>query len=172
MPGDWSTKALFEIADCFIGLTYKPTDITPNSGTTILRSNNIQGGRLFLPGTIDVTTRISEKLLLQDNDILICSRNGSSNLVGKCCLISGLTKKTSFGAFMTVCRMFFGLPKYMYYFMQSGRFRSQIRPNANTTTINQLTTYMLKNVKVPFPPIKQQEKIVEKLDELSFILIQ
>jgi restriction endonuclease S subunit len=169
---DWPEKTLSEIADCFIGLTYKPVDIVPQNGTTILRSNNIQGGRLFLPGTIEVTTRIPDKLFLRDDDILICSRNGSSNLVGKCCLISGLTKKASFGAFMTVCRVFSGLPKFIYYFMQSGKFRSQIRPNANTTTINQLTTNILKNVKIPFPPIEQQEKVVGKLDKLSLLLTE
>ena len=79
------TVRLKELGTVFIGLTYKPDNVS-NIGTIVLRSSNIQDGQLDLNDVVRVNSTIKEKLIVQSDDILMCSRNGSAKLVGKCAL--------------------------------------------------------------------------------------
>jgi len=102
---NYPIKKLSDIADYWNGLTYKPSDATENEmDTLVLRSSNIQNGELVFDDNVFVNCTIKEKLYVQDNDILMCSRNGSAALVGKTAIIKGLKKPTTFGAFMMIIR--------------------------------------------------------------------
>ena len=100
---------------------------------------------------------------MEENDILICARNGSKALVGKCAIFSGVQEKTSFGAFMAVYRTRFY--KYVYYFLNSNTFRSTFN-NDDTKQINQLTQDMIKNALIPIPPLSEQQRIVETIESV------
>ena len=172
-------KSLSEIAEYWNGLTYKPEDVA-DEGTIVLRSSNIQNAQLDFEDTVRVTCSIGEKKYVQDNDILMCSRNGSARLVGKVALIKDIEEPMSFGAFMMVIRSQY-YPYLMTYF-QMPAFRAQITTGA-TTTINQITGKMLDNVKLPVPEkieldsfisfIEQVDKskvvVQESLDELQLL---
>jgi type I restriction enzyme S subunit len=69
----------------------------------------------------------------------------------------------TFGAFMTVYKSNFN--EFVYHFLNSNVFRFQLG-ESNTTTVNQLTQKMLRNILIPFPPFADQKRIVEKVDEL------
>ena len=69
------------------------------TGTLVLRSSNIQNGALAFEDNVYVNCDIKEKLLVQENDILMCSRNGSAALVGKTALIKGLVSTILINAF-------------------------------------------------------------------------
>ena len=149
-PKGYQEKYLSEIAEYWNGLTYKPNDVA-NEGTIVLRSSNIQNASLDFADTVRVNCKIGTKKYVQDNDILMCSRNGSAKLVGKVALIKELSEPMSFGAFMMIIRSAY-YPFLMTYF-QSPAFRSQITTGA-TTTINQITGRMLDNVKLAIPDIE------------------
>ena len=85
-PKGFEVKNLSEIAESFIGLTYKPDDVS-DEGTLVLRSGNIQNSKLVFRDNVRVTTKVREKLFVKENDILMCSRNGSARLVGKVAMI-------------------------------------------------------------------------------------
>ena len=149
-PKGYQEKYLSEIAEYWNGLTYKPDDVA-NEGTIVLRSSNIQNASLDFADTVRVNCKIGTKKYVQDNDILMCSRNGSAKLVGKVALIKELSEPMSFGAFMMIIRSAY-YPFLMTYF-QLPAFRSQITTGA-TTTINQITGRMLDNVKLAIPDIE------------------
>ena len=149
-PKGYQEKYLSEIAEYWNGLTYKPVDVA-NEGTIVLRSSNIQNASLDFADTVRVNCKIGTKKYVQDNDILMCSRNGSAKLVGKVALIKELSEPMSFGAFMMIIRSAY-YPFLMTYF-QLPAFRSQITTGA-TTTINQITGRMLDNVKLAIPDIE------------------
>lgn len=129
-------KKLSEIADYWNGLTYKPTDtVQDGTGILVLRSSNIQNGALSFDDNVRVTCPIKEKLFVKENDILLCSRNGSAALVGKTALIKGLTEPMTFGAFMMIIRSSY-YPFLKTYF-EMPVFRKQI--STGTSTINQIT---------------------------------
>ena len=70
----------------------------------VLRSCNIVNDQVDLSGLVRVKTTVRENQFAQKNDILICARNGSRSLVGKCALIPDLREPASFGAFMAIYR--------------------------------------------------------------------
>lgn len=78
----WPIKALPELATYSIGLTYKPEDVF-EEGIIVLRSGNIQDSKLILDDVVRVKCPIKETLYILEDDILMCSRNGSAALVGK-----------------------------------------------------------------------------------------
>jgi type I restriction enzyme, S subunit len=162
IPAHWEVKKLRYLGDALIGLTYDPADVvSEDEGTLVLRSSNIQNGRITLDDNVYVSTHISTELITRDKDILICSRNGSRALVGKAAKIEGRAIGSSFGAFTTVFRseindfLFYVFNSQLFAF-QAGRFM--------TTTINQLTTGTLKDLEVPIPPTLEQRAIADFLD--------
>ena len=162
LPEGWEWCNLLMIGTTNIGLTYRPADID-TQGIMVLRSCNIVNEKINLTDLVRVKTSIRTNQFVQKNDILICARNGSRTLVGKCALIPELDEQASFGAFMAIYRTpYFG---YIIHFLRSNFFRS-IFDDSNSTTINQLTQDMLKRAIVPLPPLAEQHMIVKKLNTL------
>ena len=156
-----------EIAEYFNGLTYTPDNVS-EGGTIVLRSSNIQNSQLDFADTVRVDCSIKERLFVKDNDILMCSRNGSARLVGKVAIIKNLSEPMTFGAFMMIIRSKY-YPYLMTYF-QMDAFRRQIKTGA-TTTINQITGNMLNKIILPLPEmaeINEFATFVEQTDKLKF----
>ena len=130
----------------------------------MLRSSNIKNGRLDLCDIVRVSKEIPEKLRVAPNDIIICARNGSKRLVGKSAIVDTVNEPMTFGAFMAICKT--PLYKYIYQFLQSDLFFSQLRDVSGTTTINQLTQNNFNAFLVPMPPIEEQQRIVERIEEI------
>lgn len=153
-PHGYQYAKLSDIATYFNGLTYKPENVA-EEGTIVLRSSNIQNSQLDFADTVRVDCAIKKRLMVQENDILMCSRNGSAKLVGKVALIKGIQEPMSFGAFMMIIRsQYFG---YLMTYFQMDAFRQQIKTGA-TTTINQITGRMLDDVTIPLPPMALVEQ--------------
>ena len=163
IPSNWEWCRVRNVSNSYIGLTYKPTDID-EKGTIVLRSCNIRNGKLALDDIVRVSSSISEKLLIEENDIIICARNGSKRLVGKSALIRNLTEPMTFGAFMAICKT--PIYEYMFAYLQSDLFFGQLRDVSNTTTINQLTQNKFSDFLIPIPPVKEQERIAFKISQL------
>ena len=155
-----------DIGSTNIGLTYHPEDVVID-GIPVLRSNNIKNNKLIFDDLIKVNCEIREKQYIGENDILICARNGSKALVGKCAIYSGELGLTSFGAFMAVYRT--QCFEYVYYYFQTKVFRRYFE-NENNKQINQVTQSILKDAIIPLPPIKEQKRIVEKINKVFELL--
>ena len=161
-------KKLSEISSYWNGLTYKPADaVEDGTGTLVLRSSNIQNGALAFEDNVYVNCDIKEKLLVQENDILMCSRNGSAALVGKTALIKGLVEPTTFGAFMMIIRSEYY--SYLKTYFEMPFFRNQI--STGTSTINQITGKMLNEISLPIPDmdtVRMFEAFVHQSDKSKF----
>jgi len=161
-----------DIATATIGLTYKPDNVT-DEGIIVLRSGNIQNAELCLSDDIVRVSniKIKEDKFVRENDILMCSRNGSARLVGKCCLIPKLNEQMSYGAFMTVIRS-----KYPYFlngFFNSTYFLQQLT-GTQTASVNQITTGMLNGYTVIKPRETEENQFAEfvKLIDKSKFIVQ
>ena len=161
IPNGWIWCNLSMIGQTNIGLTYSPADIDPN-GIMVLRSSNIINSQLDFSDLVKVNTNIRDSQYVENNDILICARNGSKALVGKCALIENFNEKASFGAFMAIYRTAFY--RYIFYFLQTSVFK-EIFYDGNSTAINQLTQAMIKSARIPLPPIEEQNRITMCLKE-------
>ena len=163
IPQSWEWTRICNITQSYIGLTYSPSEVS-SQGTIVLRSSNIKNGRLDLCDIVRVSKEIPEKLRVAPNDIIICARNGSKRLVGKSAIVDTVNEPMTFGAFMAICKT--PLYKYIYQFLQSDLFFSQLRDVSGTTTINQLTQNNFNAFLVPIPPIEEQQRIVERIEEI------
>ena len=170
-PKGYPIKVLSEIAEYWNGLTYKPEDVS-DEGIIVLRSSNIQNATLDFADIVRVSCKIGDKKYVQDNDILMCSRNGSARLVGKVALIKEVEEPMSFGAFMMIIRSAYY--SYLMTYFQMPAFRMQIATGA-TTTINQITGRMLDAVKLPVPDadtINQFADFVKQVDKSKVAVLK
>jgi hypothetical protein len=164
IPNGWEWCRVREISQSYIGLTYSPSEVS-SDGVIVLRSSNIQNGKISLNDIVRVKSSISEKLWVEENDIIICARNGSKKLVGKSAIVEEISEPMTFGAFMTICKTV--LYRYVHIFLQSDLFFSQLRNVSGTTTINQLTQNNFNGFLIPIPPKREQERISNKLSDIS-----
>lgn len=144
------------------GLTYSPDNICEQEkGILVLRSSNIQDSKISLEDNVYVDCSVSKEMLVRKGDLLICSRNGSANLVGKTAQIEDDLYAT-WGAFMMVFRTLHK-PRYAYYLLNHSITKN--KGLFGTSTINQLTNSMLGNIFVNFEiEDAEQIKIANYLD--------
>ena len=162
LPEGWAWCRLSMVGATNIGLTYKPTEVK-ETGTIVLRSCNIKNGKINFADLVRVQADIRENQYIYKNDILICARNGSQSLVGKCAIMQDLPEAASFGAFMAVFRSICN--QYVYYYFNTSLFRSSFS-NDDSKQINQVTQAILRDTLIPLPPFAEQTRIVAKLHEI------
>lgn len=163
IPEDWEVKRIRYIGDAINGLTYSPSDIVnQGNGILVLRSSNIENGRLVFKDNVYVK-KCNPKFYVKKGDIIICSRNGSASLVGKCAIVDNAID-ASFGAFMMRFRSF-NHNKYIYYLLTSAI--SHYKQLFSTSTINQLTLSIFENIKMPICNYFTQKRIADYLDDIT-----
>ncbi len=158
-PSDWSRVSLGQIGHCVTGLTYSPDDVV-DDGLLVLRSSNIAGNEIALNDNVYVSTKVSQESLTRVNDILVCVRNGSKQLIGKNALITNESAGLAHGAFMTLFRS--DENSYVAHLLQSDMFRRQVHRNLGAT-INSINTSDLKRFAFPWPSAEERIAIANVL---------
>ena len=159
LPSGWKVVKLGEIGKVINGLTYSPDNVS-NNGLLVLRSSNINNNSIVLNDDDVYVKGISKFNKTLENDILICVRNGSKNLIGKSALITEKYKDLAFGAFMAIFRSNYNL--FLIHIFKTNTFFKQVK-NDLGATINSINNSNLLNFKIPLPPLDEQEKIAEIL---------
>ncbi len=158
IPTQWDSTKLKFLGESIIGIIYSPDNVVnEGEGILVLRSSNIQDGKLAFEDCVYVKKEVQEKHLVKRGDILLCARNGSAHLVGKSAFIEKKNVGATFGAFMSIVRS--NLDKYLFYFFNSQVFKAQTGL-FSTSTINQLTSDTLNNLFISFPRDKQEQTII------------
>ncbi|EIN9355271.1 restriction endonuclease subunit S [Vibrio vulnificus] len=168
IPSGWSWERLGNVGETNIGLTYSPKD-AGETGIPVLRSANIQRGKIDLSDLVRVQKEVKDSVLVEIGDLLICARNGSKALVGKTAQICELKEPMAFGAFMAIFRSC--INDYIEVFLNSPVYRKNLE-GVSTTTINQITQSNLRSTICPIPPVEEQHRIVAKVDELMALCDQ
>ena len=138
--------------------------VDKEEGRLVLRASNISGGQIVDADNVYVRCPVPDKLILREGDILICSRSGSRNLIGKNARIANTPLGVTFGAFMTILRG--ANNDYLHQVFNSKLFEYQSGAFL-TSTINQLTLGILNDMKIPFPPAGEQQSILQYLNEAT-----
>ena len=156
IPGDWDVKRLAEIGESIIGLTYSPSNVR-EYGTLVLRSSNVQNGKLAFYNNVYVDMELPKRVIVEEGDILICVRNGSRQLIGKCARIDKKIAGSAFGAFMSIYRSKYS--DFIFHQFQSRIIQRQINETMGAT-INQITNKDLATFQIPLPPTKAEQTAI------------
>lgn len=167
IPSDWEIKKLVKLGNVISGLTYSPDDISEETGVLVLRSSNIQGGRLTFDDNVFVKVKEEDFNPVKKNDILICVRNGSKSLIGKCALIDNNAEGMAFGAFMAVFRGDYN--EYLIHVFNTDIYYREIHRNLGAT-INSINGSDLKEFKIPLPPLAEQKAITQILSTADAVI--
>ena len=158
IPEGWEVKKIKYVGYGVNGLTYSPSDLCGEEGTLVLRSSNIQNSKLVFDDNVYVSCPVPEKLLVKKGDIIVCSRNGSAALVGKCALVED-DIYASFGAFMLRFQSTL-YNRYAFYLLTG--VISNYKQLFSTTTVNQLTLGIFNNMIAPITPSEEEQKQIAK----------
>lgn len=165
--GDWEERKLGELGNLVSGLTYSPDDVR-ESGLLVLRSSNIQSGKILLEDNVYVTPDIHGANLTRTNDILICVRNGSKTLIGKNALIPDGMPVCTHGAFMTVFRS--DTAKFIFQLFQTAAYQKQVDGDLGAT-INSINGNNLIKYKFFVPKsAEEQQKIADFLSSVDELI--
>lgn len=164
--GEWDEVRLSTLGDLVSGLTYSPDDVR-DEGLLVLRSSNIQGGKIDLNDCVYVDPNIKGADLSQPNDILVCVRNGSTALIGKTALIPRGMPLCTHGAFMTVFRSH--TPKFVFQLFQTSRYQKQVAGDLGAT-INSINGAQFLRYKFLVPKPPEQQRIADCLTSLDDLI--
>ena len=168
MPNGWAWTRLGVLSS---SIQYGVNNGAEQNGShRLLRITDIQDGRVDWENVPFTTIEDEEKYSLHLNDIVF-ARTGAT--VGKSFLIKSLPFPSVYASYLIRIRLIDGiLSEYIYKFFNSGCYWDQItdksigvgQPNCNGTS--------LKELFIPVPPRKEQERILPKIiDTLNIISI-
>ncbi len=165
----WKLKPLGSLGTFMRGLTYSSNDVA-KEGLTVLRSSNIQDGRLVLDSDlVHIGKSCPPSLLLQDGDVAICMSNGSKILVGKSAEYKGgYIGNVTVGAFCSIFRASLDFAKIIF---KTPQYIDFIAREISGGNINNLKNSDLEEFKFPVPADKnEQHKIADCIGSLDDLI--
>jgi restriction endonuclease S subunit len=164
--GEWKETRLGKLGKLVSGLTYSPDDVR-EAGLLVLRSSNVQNSEITLDDCVYVDPSIKGANLSQPEDILICVRNGSKALIGKCALIPKGMPLCTHGAFMTVFRA--EAPSFVFQLFQSDKYQKQVAGDLGAT-INSINGSQFLKYEFMVPKPAEQKRIADFLVSLDALI--
>lgn len=168
MKSQYPLRPMAELVDIISGVTYDKGDqVYEQTNQVILTADNISH---------DGTFKISKKVYLREDftpdstkrlykdDIFICMSSGSRAHVGKCAIIPENMPYFA-GGFMKILRKKANeiLPKYLWAVLSSKSYRLFFGQGSTGSNINNIGS-KLGAIKIPFPPLDIQRKIVDEIE--------
>ena len=168
LPQGWYSVTANDVCSIIGGVSYNKADIQ-DTGIRVLRGGNIQNGKV-----IDCFDDVFISLSYQNNDnqvqrgdIIVVASTGSQTVIGKTGFADRDIPKTQIGAFLRIVR-----PKqktlspYIRLIFQTDAYKDYIRNVAKGSNINNVKNAHLQNFQICLPPLEEQQRIVQKIEEL------
>lgn len=177
LPQGWAYSYLGDSVEIIRGITFPGSEKSkvPDKGrVACLRTSNIQDqiewNDLLYIGEEFVSR---EDQFLMPRDIVMSMAN-SRELVGKVALVGEeIPQKTSFGGFLGVLRPFLIEPRFVMSLLRTPHTREELIDSASqTTNIANISLAKLRPLFFAIPPLPEQHRIVDKVDELMALCDQ
>ena len=171
-PQSWCSVTVNDVCSIIGGVSYNKADIQ-DTGIRVLRGGNIQNGKV-----IDCFDDVFIPLSYQNNDnqvqhgdIIVVASTGSQTLIGKTGFADRDIPKTQIGAFLRIVRLKQkALSPYIRLIFQTDDYKGYIRNVAKGSNINNVKSAHLQNYQIYLPPLEEQQRIVQKIEELFSVL--
>ena len=166
---NWTYAKVSDFAELLRGISYKKDESRKESQKgykPILRSNNINYELNFVDLVYVPEKKIKSIQFIKEDDIIFAMSSGSKHLVGK----SAQSKRNydgSYGAFCGLLRVSNLMnKKYVGLFFKSQEYRKYVSRISKGTNINNLKRDHILEINFPLAPLNEQNRIVEKVEEL------
>ena len=136
----------------------------------MVRISDIQEGKVKWETVpyCDIDENNIESYLLHENDILFARTGGT---VGKSYIVTDIPENSVFAGYLIRTSYSSKLcAKYMKYFMESQLYWRQLRNGTIATAQPNCNGQTLSKMILPLPPLKEQQRIVDKIDEILSII--
>ena len=170
IPKNWCWVRLDSVINLYRGVSYGKNDAhkkKEKDDILILRGGNLGEGYIQIEtDNIYVNKNLVNPVqIVKKHDVLIVSSTGSSTVIGKAGISNIDYSDVAFGAFLMLARPKERFNKsYINYFFLTDIYRHRIRLLANGTNINNVRVEHVNGTTFPLPPLVEQERIVNKLD--------
>ena len=172
LPQGWYSVTVNDVCSIIGGVSYNKADIQ-DTGIRVLRGGNIQNGKV-IACIDDVFIPLSYQNndnQVQHGDIIVVASTGSQTLIGKTGFADRDIPKTQIGAFLRIVRpKQKALSSYIRLIFQTNAYKDYIRDVAKGSNINNVKNAHLLNYQICLPPLEEQQRIVQKIEELFSVL--
>lgn len=165
----WKSKKLAELCDVFSDGDWIETKMQSNSGIRLIQTGNIGEG--IFKNRLDKSRYISEITLKEQRCTEIfegdCLISRLPEPVGRACILPSTEHRMITAVDCTILRFKSDQisPQYFNYYSQSAQYLSKVDSLTSGATRKRISRKNLGLVEVPFPDLKEQEKIVCILDK-------
>ena len=156
----WQQSLLMDQVEIRRGLTYKPSDVR-SSGVRVLRSSNIVDDTFILSDDdVFVDKGVVNIPKVSNGDILVTAANGSTKLVGKHAILKNLPDDeiVVHGGFMLLFKT--EQNYFVNAWMSSNEYKRVLQfVQGGNGAIGNLSSTVLKSMKMSFPSVQEQSAI-------------
>jgi len=175
IPEDWKTAKLGDICRFKRGFSYHSNQITKNStNIRFITINDFEkeGGlkqnseKIFIKENIN----IDSEFFIKSGDVLIANTDMSKGfIIGAPILIENLKSNVVYS--MDLTKLIFNISridnKFLFYLLKHDKIRKKMKAFAQGTNVLHLNHDLVKNIKIPLPPLPEQRKIAEILSTVD-----
>ncbi|EAJ0326320.1 restriction endonuclease subunit S [Campylobacter lari] len=164
LPQGWEWKSLGEIGEIITGTT--PSKNNPNfygNEYPLFKPSDLNGDMIikFASDNLSKVGFDNARNLPKDTILVVCigasiGKVGLSGVNGSCNQqINAIVPNSTF------------VSKYLFFVCLSNYFQEILKKNASQTTLPIINKTEFSKLKIPLPPLQEQEQIASHLDELS-----
>ena len=158
-----------ELATLVRGVSYKKNQaskVLKPDHIAVLRANNISNGTFNSDDLVYVPRNlVHNEQVIHAGDIVITMSSGSKAHVGKVALAIN-DMGVAYGAFCSKLVVNDVLPKYLFYILRDGKFRSHIESKSKGTNINNIKQEYILDYEILLPNKGEQQRIVNRIEEM------
>jgi type I restriction enzyme S subunit len=167
IPKDWKITELSDIAKCSVGIATSTTHAYSETGVLLLRNQNIKEGKIALNDVLYINSEFDElnkSKRLRENDIITVRTGypGISAVVPK-----ELEGAQSFTTLIIRLNEQKPLSNFLCYYINSEKGKTFFTNNQAGGGQQNVGAKTLERMKIPLPPLPEQQKIAEILSTLD-----
>ena len=168
VPDSWVWTGLGKLITIISGVSYDKKDVS-NKGIRILRGGNVNELKTSIfPDDVFLPEKYYDAdKQVRKNDVVIVASTGSKAVIGKAGFVDNDIFNTQIGAFLRIVRPLFDvIAPYLKLIFATEYYREHIRMQSQGTNINNVKAEYITDLRIPFPPLAEQVRIVAEIEKL------
>lgn len=170
LPKGWANSELCNITEVVSGNAFKSKDFVEN-GIPVVKISNVQSGKYieknqeYLPDSF--VNESNARFIVNHNDLLIAlTRPIVSNKL-KVCTYPNKKQVGLLNQRVARLDVYEGSSEcFLHYYLSSKGFKESVQASMSETLQPNLSPKSLSKIRIDYPPLAEQKRIVEKLDEV------